>query len=55
MGRRKVDLAASFDILCYTSERFKGRKKKEIGIVREAVKDGSTLFKVWSFGKALAG
>jgi hypothetical protein len=42
--REVLDLPASFDILCYTPEEFE-RKKREIGIVREAVKEGVTIFK----------
>lgn len=43
--RELLDLPASFDILCYTPEEFE-RKKKELCIVREAVKEGKTVFNV---------
>jgi len=43
--REVLDLPASFDILCYTPEEFY-RKKNELCLVKEAVREGMTVFKV---------
>ena len=38
--RAVLDLPASFDIICYTPEEFE-RKKRQLGMVREAVMQGT--------------
>lgn len=39
MYHLKRDIPAAMDIICYTPEEFE-KKKKQIGIVQEAVKEG---------------